>query len=911
MDREAVAKREIGRTEIGRGLAQALVVCFLAVLAAVPSFDLLAGRLAPVPAQSAPAAATDGCPRGLFAANRAAQSWVRRFEDRVAERSVLRDMFLGPARIVLGHWLRSGSETVCVGSDGWLFFRPAVDHLTGAPFLDPAQQEARRRAASELERVPAPDPLPAILQFRDELAERGIELILLPVPVKAAVHPERLSARHGRSAATLANASYADFVDWLRRENVPLLDPGPVLQEIARENGSAYLARDTHWTPAAVQRVAALLAGRLQECGVRTGCVEFHVRAGRIEAWGDLARMFSPPGRAPLFGPETVDVLEVGPSAAGIAPVSPDGSEVLLLGDSFTAIYSDPHLQWGRAAGLGEHLALALGAPVEVVARNDQGAFATRLELAAELARGRDRLAGKRVVVWQFAARELSFGDWRVVPLPEAVPGKRPEAPRRAPWIAHCEIEQLGRFPQPGGTPYRDHLTWMLLRPLEERTLGETAAGEADGTPILAYVRTLVDDRPGPAAGLAAGHRVRFRLTPWETVEPELGRLRRDEPDDTALLAYDPWLATPLPANFQDSVPAEIPERAAGMDRAGAGTDPSAAAERPQGEGMSGKTALAEVCARLAAAGEGMTVRGVDGWLFHRAELRQMTLPSFTDPDALRAYGDARPPNQADPVAAIAAYAEACRQRGVRLLLAPIPAKSAVYPDKLDGSLQAPASADARADHAHRDILARFEAEGVEVLDVLELFLSHRDGPGDPLFCRTDTHFSGRACQVLAAALAARIREEPWAESLLPRTWRRDRRSTTIDGDLRRALEDQLPPAEELELYVVSDAVTGEPPPIDPQSPVLILADSHGLVFHAGGDMHAVGAGLADCLAVELGSTVDLIAVRGSAARPARISLYRRGRSDPDWLARKRIIVWCFTVREFTDSPWGVVPLAP
>jgi hypothetical protein len=34
--------------------------------------------------------------------------------------------------------------------------------------------------------------------------------------------------------------------------------------------------------------------------------------------------------------------------------------------------------------------------------------------LAREVATGSDRLAGKRVVIWQFAARELVFGDWRL-----------------------------------------------------------------------------------------------------------------------------------------------------------------------------------------------------------------------------------------------------------------------------------------------------------------------------------------------------------------------------------------------------------------------------------------------------------------------------------------------------------------
>ena len=95
-------------------------------------------------------------------------------------------------------------------------------------------------------------------------------------------------------------------------------------------------------------------------------------------------------------------------------------------------------------------------------------------------------------------------------------------------------------------------------------------------------------------------------------------------------------------------------------------------------------------------------------------------------------------------------------------------------------------------------------------------------------------------------------------------------------------------------------------------SPVLLLGDSHNLVFHSGGDMHASRAGLADQLAFELGFAVDLAGVRGSGATPARINLFRRAQKDPDYWTKKRIVVWCFSVREFTQSDgWRIVPIAP
>jgi hypothetical protein len=37
-----------------------------------------------------------------------------------------------------------------------------------------------------------------------------------------------------------------------------------------------------------------------------------------------------------------------------------------------------------------------------------------------------DRLAGKRLVIYQFATRELAIGDWKVIPLDGGAAGHRP-----------------------------------------------------------------------------------------------------------------------------------------------------------------------------------------------------------------------------------------------------------------------------------------------------------------------------------------------------------------------------------------------------------------------------------------------------------------------------------------------------
>ena len=134
---------------------------------------------------------------------------------------------------------------------------------------------------------------------------------------------------------------------------------------------------------------------------------------------GDIALMLDLPGGQSLYPPETVWVRRVlAPDGAPWRPSRP--ADVLLLGDSFTNIYSLATMGWGDAAGFAEQLSYALGRPLDRIVQNDEGAFATRALLARELAAGRDRLAGTRVVIYQFATRELAFGDWRVIELPDS-----------------------------------------------------------------------------------------------------------------------------------------------------------------------------------------------------------------------------------------------------------------------------------------------------------------------------------------------------------------------------------------------------------------------------------------------------------------------------------------------------------
>ena len=117
-------------------------------------------------------------------------------------------------------------------------------------------------------------------------------------------------------------------------------------------------------------------------------------------------------------------------------PWSPDPkADVLLLGDSYSNVFSQAELRWGEGAGFAEQLSYFLRRPVDKLAVNAGGPSAARERLAALSAAGQDRLQEKRLVIYQFAARELAggegFGHGRLRCLPAA------RAPRTGAAVRH------------------------------------------------------------------------------------------------------------------------------------------------------------------------------------------------------------------------------------------------------------------------------------------------------------------------------------------------------------------------------------------------------------------------------------------------------------------------------------------
>jgi alginate O-acetyltransferase complex protein AlgJ len=161
--------------------------------------------------------------------------------------------------------------------------------------------------------------------------------------------------------------------------------------------------------------------------------------------------------------------------------------------------------------------------------------------LSKELARGRDRLAGKKVVVWEFAARELAGGDWKILPLDvgqaEAAEFYVPPAGQTVE--VRGTVRAVSRAPRPGSVPYKDHIVMVHLVDLDAPA-DRQASPPFRGREAVVFQWSMRDNVATAAARYRAGDEVTLRLRRWDDVAETHEAINRSELDDEALLLADP-----------------------------------------------------------------------------------------------------------------------------------------------------------------------------------------------------------------------------------------------------------------------------------------------------------------------------------------------------------------------------------
>jgi hypothetical protein len=427
-----------------------LILCFLAVIAVVPvsqvCIDFFRGERVQF---------TD-----IFRYKPTAKN-LRQFERNLEDKSWFQQKLRPQMQRLLFHALTDTGAKAMMGRNGWLFYRPDVRYL-----VEPNRIEVDK---SDSKWVQPPDGSTcrdsvarAIVRFRDQLKERGIELLVVPAPGKPSVYPDRLTRRAAGREQEFRSPT-EDLLEQLRRQGVETLDLFALFRE-CRKNASApdlFLARDTHWTPAGARTAANAAAQKLRELGWSPQANRsYQVAQIRVKRFGDILDMMQIPGVQSDFGPEEVECEQVRDPALGLPIPSPSDrpgtyrfpaqkSSILVLGDSYCRIYqtleprslgemagqreevggqrSEAREKSGKddratrillpgSAGFLSHLALALQAPVDYIVSDGGAATDVRKRLGTNA----EILEGKKVVIWEFAERDVALGrqGWEDVPLP-------------------------------------------------------------------------------------------------------------------------------------------------------------------------------------------------------------------------------------------------------------------------------------------------------------------------------------------------------------------------------------------------------------------------------------------------------------------------------------------------------------
>ncbi|MFI5377944.1 MAG: hypothetical protein ACHRHE_01445 [Tepidisphaerales bacterium] len=415
----------------------ALILCFLGIIFAVPTaqtcIEIRRGQRVQ---------ATDVFRTKPTAAN------LREYERTLEEKSVFQQQLRPQMQHLLFAALHDTGAKAILGRGDWFFFRPDVRYVVEPDRLEtgmgssvwmvPSDHSTRRDSA-----------VCAIVHFRDQLQQRGIQLLVVPVPGKPSVYPDKLTRR---AAARDAESPTLGFIHDLRDrgiETVDLFAAFRAARGAVTGDPQLYLARDTHWRPQGAAIAAATVGDRLRELGWAPPVSrEFTTRARAVNRWGDVIDMMQVPGLQHQFPPERAQCTQVHDPAKGLLiPAAADRpgafkyparqSSVLVLGDSFSRIYQfaepkslgeclDPpdaaekrtetkHLLPG-SAGFISHLALSLKAPVDAIV-SDGGAST---DVRRRLSTNPEILEGKTVVVWEFVERDLALGrqGWDDVLLP-------------------------------------------------------------------------------------------------------------------------------------------------------------------------------------------------------------------------------------------------------------------------------------------------------------------------------------------------------------------------------------------------------------------------------------------------------------------------------------------------------------
>lgn len=257
-------------------------------------------------------------------------------------------------------------ETRCVveGADGWLFLQESLINIV-ADWHPNTEQ---------------------IIAFSDSLEERGIELVVVPVPDKLQAEADHYIDIPNYE---ITARNYDDWIETLQKNDVTVINALDKFREL-RNYTPMFEPNESHCTGAARQVLAEMVADSIEDLFEDNPKKQYLLKDTLVPGTGNLYRLLHK-----KYSNYKVEEAKV---------ITPDGKKyrgskkapIVVIGDSNAGQGSN------ISSNIGAYIAQSIGEETYTISKVGGGNIGPTLFKNRE-----DFLHGKKAVVWVFDGREL------------------------------------------------------------------------------------------------------------------------------------------------------------------------------------------------------------------------------------------------------------------------------------------------------------------------------------------------------------------------------------------------------------------------------------------------------------------------------------------------------------------------